>query len=68
MCRLPEADAATVTDVLPLSFTDDVLDMVVDHEVYSFLDGFSNYNQIRIHRKIKRKWLLSPNGGCLLHW
>mgnify|MGYP000689267900 CR=1 FL=1 len=38
------------------------------HEVYSFLDGFSNYNQIRIHRKIKRKWLLSPNGGCLLHW
>ena len=34
-------NAATVMDAFPLPFTDAVLDAVADHEVYSFLDGFS---------------------------
>ena len=42
-------NAATVTDAFPLPFTDGVLDAVAGHEVYSFLDGFSGYNQIRMH-------------------
>ena len=42
-------NVATVTDVFPLPFTDGVLDVVVGHEIYSFLDGFSGYNQVRMH-------------------
>ena len=48
-------NAATVTDAFPLPFTDGVLDAVVGHEVYSFLDGFSGYNQIRMNTADKEK-------------
>ena len=41
--------AEMVTEAFPLPFTDGVLDTVAGHEVYSFLDGFSGYNQIRMH-------------------
>ena len=34
-----------VSDVFPLPFLDRVLDAVFGHEVYSFLNGFSGYNQ-----------------------
>ena len=33
-------NVVTITDVFPLPFMDSVLDM------YSFLDGFSGYNQV----------------------
>ena len=42
-------NAAKITDAFPLPFTDGVLDAVAKHEVYRFLDGFSSYNQIRMH-------------------
>ena len=42
-------NAATVTDAFPLPFMESVLDTVAGHECYSFLDGFSGYNQIRMH-------------------
>jgi hypothetical protein len=32
----------------PLPFTNAILDAIVGHECYSFLDGFSGYNQISI--------------------
>lgn len=32
----------------PLPFINDILNEVVDHELYSFKDGFSEYNQIKI--------------------
>jgi hypothetical protein len=31
-------------DPYPLPFTKEVLDMVDEHKVYSFLDGFFNYH------------------------
>ena len=37
-------NAITVTDAFPLPFIDGVVDAVVGHEVYNFLDGFSGYN------------------------
>mgnify|MGYP000043487131 CR=1 FL=1 len=43
-----KVNAAIVTDAFPLPFTDGVLDALAGHEVYSFLDGFSGYNQIRM--------------------
>ena len=42
-------NAATVKDGFPLPFTDGVLDAVAGHEIYSFLDAFLGYNQIRMH-------------------
>ena len=44
-----ELNAATMTDVFPLPFTDGILDAVAGHDIYSFLDGFSGYNQVRMH-------------------
>ena len=48
-------NAATVTDAFPLPFTDGVLDAKAGHEVYSFLVGFSGYNQIRMHPEDQEK-------------
>ena len=42
-------NVATVAYAFPLPLTDGVLDAVARHEVYSFLDGFSGYNQIGMH-------------------
>ena len=42
--------------------TDDVLDVVAGHEMYSFLDCFNRYNQVRMHpddhekTTFARKW------------
>jgi transposase InsO family protein len=43
-----QLNKATKKDYFPLPFTDAILDAVAGHECYSFLDGFSGYNQIRI--------------------
>ena len=53
-------NAATIIDAFLLPFTDDILDVVVGHEIYSFLEGFSGYNQIRM---TKKKQHLSQNGA-----
>ena len=43
-----ELNSATRKDYFPLPFTDAILDGVAGHECYSFLDGFSGYNQVQI--------------------
>ena len=48
-------NAATITDAFPLPFTDGIFDVVVGHEMYSFLDGFSGYNQVRMHPEDQEK-------------
>ena len=48
-------NAVMVTDAFPLPFTDNVLDAVVGHDMYNFLDGFSGYNQVRMHPDDKEK-------------
>jgi hypothetical protein len=48
-------NATTITDVFPLPFTDGVLNIVVGHEMYNFLDGFSSYNQIRTTKEDQEK-------------
>ena len=57
----------TVTDGFPLPFTDNVLDTVAGHECYSFLDGFSGYNQIRMHPEDQEKTALSRGKELLYH-
>lgn len=39
-------DAAIVTNPLPLPFIDSLLDAIIGHEMYLFLDIFSGYNQV----------------------
>jgi hypothetical protein len=41
-------NSATKKDYFPLPFTDIILDHVAGHQRYSFLDGFSGYNQVFI--------------------
>jgi hypothetical protein len=51
--------------LLPL--IDEVLDIVTNKNLYSFLDGFNGYNQIKIHPNIERKEHSSWNGCIHLH-
>ena len=41
-------NASTRKDHFPLPFVDQMLERVVGHEFYCFLDGYSGYNQIEI--------------------
>jgi hypothetical protein len=43
-----ELNKATHTDYFPLPFIDQVLDTLSGKKYFSFLDGFSGYNQIQI--------------------
>ena len=42
-------NSVTRKDYFPLPFTDTMLDAVSGHKTYSFMDGFSGYNQIQIY-------------------
>jgi hypothetical protein len=46
-----------------LPFIDNILDVVVGHECYSFLDGFSRYNQISITIKDQTKTTFTIDWG-----
>ena len=43
-----ELNKATLKDYFPLPFIDQVLDTLSGKKYFSFLDGYSGYNQIRI--------------------
>ena len=58
--------AATVTDGFPLPFTNNVLDTVAGHECYNFLDGFSGYNQIRMHPEDQEKTTFVTEWGVFV--
>ena len=58
-------NAATKKDPYPIPFTDSILDTVAGHEMYSFLDGYSGYHQIKIALEDKFRQLLSQIGGLL---
>ncbi len=48
-------NVATKTDPYPLHFIDEVLNTIVGYETYSFLDGYSGYDQISIVLKDRYK-------------
>lgn len=43
-----ELNRATLRDYFPLPFIDQVLDTLLGKQYFSFLDGYSGYNQIQI--------------------
>jgi hypothetical protein len=48
-------NVATKKDPYPLPFTDEMLDIVIGYEAYSFLDGYLAYHKIFIAQKNKYK-------------
>ena len=48
-------NTATRNDHYPLPFIDQMLNRLVGHPHYCFLDGYSSYNQIAIALRIRRK-------------
>ena len=48
-------NAQTVKDPYPLPYMDTILDEVAGHDMYSFMDGFSGYNQIKLAPEDKQK-------------
>ena len=52
-CRKLNAD--TGKDHFHLPFVDQMLERVVGHEFYCFLDGYSGYNQIEIFLEDQEK-------------
>ena len=50
-------NSTTRKDHFPLPFIDQMLERLVGHSHYYFLDGFSGYNQIAIAPEDKRKQL-----------
>jgi hypothetical protein len=50
-----ELNKATLKDYFPLPFIDQVLDTLYGKKYFSFLDGYSGYNQIHIAPKDQDK-------------
>jgi hypothetical protein len=44
-------NGTTKKDLYPLPFINEVINIVVGHEMYTFLNGFSRYHQISIAPK-----------------
>ena len=60
---------ATCNDHFPLSFLYQMLDRLVRHEYYCFLDGYSGYNQIAIASKDQEKTKFTyPCGTFAFKW
>ena len=59
-------NAVTVTNLFPLPFTDSVLDAIVGHEIYNFLDGFNGYNQVRMHPEDQEKKTFISESGVFI--
>ena len=60
-------NAATKKDYFPLPFTDSILDAVAGHECYSFLDGFSGYNQVKIAKEDQLKTTFTTDWGTFAY-
>lgn len=55
----------TIKDMFPIPFTNIILEEVIEHEMYSFLDGFSGHNQISIAKEYKLKTTFVIEDGCM---
>ncbi len=50
-------------DPFPLPFLDSILDYVTRHEMYSFMDGYSGYNQVKMVEEDKDKMTFISKWG-----
>lgn len=59
-------NAQTKKDSFPLSFLDSILDTIASHDMYSFMHGYSGYNQVKWRKKIRRRLFSYKNGEHIL--
>jgi hypothetical protein len=59
--------SVTKKDHFPLPFTDTLLDVVAGHEMYSVMDGFSEYNQIGISKAHQLLTAFTTDSGVYAH-
>ena len=60
-------NAVTKKDYFPLPFTNTILDAVAGHKCYSFLDGFSGYNQVKIAKEDQLKTTFTTDWGTFAY-
>ena len=65
--NLKKVNAATVKDHYPLPITDHVLERVAGKAAYSFLDGFSGYNQVSIKKEDQHKTSFATEWGIFAY-
>ncbi|MCO5592031.1 hypothetical protein L7F22_046025 [Adiantum nelumboides] len=65
--NLKKVNAATIRDKYPLPITDHVIERVAGREAYSFLDGFSRYNQLAIKAKDQHKTAFATEWGIFAY-
>jgi len=59
-------NVATKKDPYPLPFSNEVLNIVIGHEVYTFFDGFSRYHKISIAPKDLYKIAFANDWGAFV--
>jgi hypothetical protein len=57
-------NAQTKKDPFPLPFLDYVLDFITGHEMYSFMDGYSSYNYVKMAEEDKDKTIFISKWGA----
>ena len=65
--NLKQVNAATIRDNYPLPITNHVIERVVGKAAYSFLDGFSGYNQVSIDPKDQHKTTFAMEWGIFAY-
>ena len=65
--NLKKVNATTIRDNYPLPIIEHVLERVARKEAYSFLDGFSRYNQVSIELKDQHKTAFATEWGIFAY-
>ncbi|MCO5576761.1 hypothetical protein L7F22_030580 [Adiantum nelumboides] len=65
--NLKKVNKATIRDNYPLPITDHVIERVTGREAYSFLDGFSRYNQLAIKLEDQHKTAFATEWGIFAY-
>ena len=61
-----DLNKACPKDSFPFPNIDIMTDVMAEHEILSFIDTYSGYNQIRMDRAIKKKLPLSLNSAPII--
>ncbi|MCO5591343.1 hypothetical protein L7F22_045325 [Adiantum nelumboides] len=59
--------AHTIKDPCPIPFTDMMSDEIVGHEMYSFMDGYIVYNQLKIAPEDREKTTFITEWGAFMY-
>ncbi len=55
-------NAQTKKDSFPRPFLGSILDTITNHDMYSFIYGYSGYNQVKLRKKIRKRLFSYKNG------